>query len=146
METLIKTGKRVGKRGPLTRSPEYNLSETLGIRVTPSVKHIYRSLADNFGLSETDLFYNLMAMGNFMDMIMPIIERELKVMTKPGEEEKNALWLAKFKTMTKAFGLISDLENQRQHVRGKKQKTNPKQVSEVGEFLVEYLERKFKPI
>jgi hypothetical protein len=140
METQI----RKGKRGPIARSPEHNLSEMLGIRVTPGVKHIYKSLADNFGLSETDLFYHLMAIGNFMNIIMPVIEQQLAQMTTPETQEQNALFLARFKTMVKAFSLISDLENERQYVRGKKQNTNPKQVAEIGDFLVDYLEKKFK--
>lgn len=135
---------RKGTRGPIAKSPEHNLSEMLGIRVTPGVKHIYKSLAENFGLSETDLFYHLMAIGHFMNVIMPEIERQLSLMTTPETQEQNALFLARFKTMIKAFSLISDLEKERQYVRGKKQKTNPKQVEEIGDFLIDYLEKKFK--
>jgi hypothetical protein len=125
---------RKGKRGPIARSPEHNLSEMLGIRVTPSVKHIYKSMADNFGLSETDLFYQLMAIGNFMNDIM----------TKVGQEERNAIWLAKFKTMMKGFSLISDLEKERQYVRGKNQNTDAKKMAEIENRLIDYLEKKFK--
>ena len=45
------------KRGPKPGNPEHKATEMLGIRVTASVKNIYQSLADNFGISETDLFY-----------------------------------------------------------------------------------------
>jgi ATP-dependent helicase/DNAse subunit B len=135
---------RKGKRGPIARSPEHNLSEMLGIRVTPGVKHIYKSMADNFGLSETDLFYQLMAIGNFMNMIMPEIEKQLSSMTKVGQEERNAIWLAKFKTMMKGFSLISDLENERQYVRGKNQNTDAKKMAEIENVLIDYLEKKFK--
>lgn len=143
MET---TQKRIGKRGPLPKSPEHNLSESINIRVIPGVKHIYKSLAENFGLTETDLFYNLLAMGKFIEMIMPEIEKQLKERTTIENEEKNALWLARFKTQIKAFSLMSDLEDKRKYVRGKNQKTNPKQVAEIGEFLVDYLEKKFKSV
>jgi len=140
----METPVRKGKRGPLPRLPENNASEQIVIRVTPGVKHIYKSLADNFGLTETDLFYHLMAMGNFMNVIMPVIEQQLYQMTEPQSKERNELFLARFKVMVKAFSLISDLENARSVVRGKNQNTNPKQVAEIGEYLIEYLEKKFK--
>ena len=142
---MSETPVRKGKRGPIPRPEKEILSEMLGIRVTPDVKHIYSSIAKNFGLTETDLFYNLMAIGSFMDIISPMIRKELDAKTNPEMKEKNDLWFARFQTMMKAFSLISDIETQRKYVRGKNQNTNAKQVAEIGEHLIPYLEKNFRP-
>ena len=128
------------KRGPKPGNPEHKATEMLGIRVTASVKNIYQSLADNFGISETDLFYQYVHISKFLEIILPLMEKEWQ--TSMEKNDKNDIIFIRLKTMIKAFSLISDLENQRPFVRGKNQKTNIKQVSEIEDILINHLKIK----
>ena len=62
--------------------------------------------------------------------------------TSMEKNDKNDIIFIRLKTMIKAFSLISDLENQRPFVRGKNQKTNIKQVSEIEDILINHLKIK----
>ena len=89
METKVKR-----KSGPRPKPPTEKLSSVIAIRVNPVTKQIYGSLADNLGLTETDLFYNLTHICAFINYVMPTLEASLKVETDESNAEKHKLfWL-----------------------------------------------------
>jgi hypothetical protein len=137
METKVKR-----KSGPRPKPPTEKLSSVIAIRVNPVTKHIYSSLADNLGLTETDLFYNLMHVCVFMNHTMEVLEQQLNAVTTEKNKEKHELFLAKLKVMMKAFSLISDLEQRSKWVRGKNEKTDAQEIERDISFLVDYLRKK----
>jgi uncharacterized membrane protein YjjP (DUF1212 family) len=139
METPVMT-KIKGKTGPKPKDPRITLSDIITLRVTPDVKEIYKGIASNLGLTDTDLFYHTMAIGSFMDYIMPEIERQLKAVTSEENREQNELFLARLKIMVKGFALISEFDNIRKSKRGKNQKTDIRHIAEV-EALINHFKK-----
>jgi hypothetical protein len=137
METKVKR-----KSGPRPKPPTEKLSSVIAIRVNPVTKQIYSSLADNLGLTETDLFYNLAHICGFMHYIMPMIEDALNEKTNETNSDKHELFLAKLKVILKGFSLLSDLEQTSKWVRGKNEKTDAQQIERDISFLVDYLRKK----
>ena len=130
------------KSGPRPKPPTEKLSSVIAIRVNPVTKQIYGSLADNLGLTETDLFYNLTNICAFIYHIMPVLEGALKEETDESNAEKHELFLAKLKVILKGFSLISDLEQTSKWVRGKNEKTDAQQIERDVSFLVDHLRDK----
>lgn len=137
METKVKR-----KSGPRPKPATEKLSSVITFRVNPATKHIYSSLADNLGLTETDLFYNLTHICAFMNYVMPALESSLKAETDESNAEKHELFLAKLKVILKGFSLISDLDQRSKWVRGKNEKTDAQQIERDVSFLVDYLQKK----
>jgi hypothetical protein len=137
METKVKR-----KSGPRPKPPTEKLSSVITFRVNPATKHIYGSLADNLGLTETDLFYNLAHICGFMHYIMPAIENALNEQTDETNSEKHELFLAKLKVILKGFSLISDLDQKSKWVRGKNEKTDAQQIERDVSFLVDVLRKR----
>ena len=139
METRVKK-----KTGPRPKSEQDKLSSVIAIRVNIASKHIYNSLADNLGMSETDLFYYLMNCCQFMNHIYPIIE---ETQFEPGTKkvkDDSLLFLAQYKIIMKGLSLIADLDKECKWTRGKRVKRDPKEIDDNGTFLVDYLEKKFQ--
>jgi len=137
METKVKR-----KTGPRPKPPTEKLSSVIAIRVNPVTKHVYSSVADNLGITDADLFYNLMHACSFFNHIMKSIEIALQQETTEKTKEQHELFLAKLKVMMKAFSLISDLESKSKWVRGKHEKTNPEQIEKDISFLLDHLQKK----
>jgi len=137
METKVKR-----KSGPRPKPPTEKLSSVIAIRVNPATKQIYGSLADNLGLTETDLFYNLAHICGFMNYIIGHLEEVLKSETDESNADKHELFLAKLKVILKGFSLISDLDQKSKWVRGKNEKTDAQQIERDVSFLVDYLRKK----
>jgi hypothetical protein len=137
METKVKR-----KTGPRPKPPTEKLSSVIAIRVNPVTKHVYSSLAEGFGLTDADLFYNLMHVCSFMNYIMPSLEKALDEETTSKTKEQHELFLAKLKVMMRGFSLISDLEQQSKWVRGKNEKTDPQQIEQDVSLLLDYLQKK----
>lgn len=141
METKVKK-----KTGPRPMPAKDKLSSIIAFRVNHTTKHIYRSLADNLGLSETDLFYYLMNACRFMDHIYPMIEETCYEPGTKKVKEESLLFLAQYKIIMKGLSLISDLDDKEcKWVRGKRVKRDPTEIVDHGTFLVDDLEKRFHP-
>ena len=137
METKVKK-----KSGPRPKPPTEKLSSVITFRVNPATKHIYSSLADNLGLTETDLFYNLTHICAFMNYVIGDLEKSLKAETTEETSQKHELFMAKMKVILKGFSLISDLDQRSKWVRGKNEKTDAQQIERDVSVLVDYLQKK----